>query len=145
MKMQPSLAGRANYDLLSISNHAGAGMNGGHYFAYLDLNTWTAPTSGGSGGGSGDSSGRMIPRPPSGPTRSVSEGGVPHDPSSPSPSLKMGGGDAPDKAKDKDKEKKGYNHHKAKWVVCDDERVQRIKSVEGAGSSAYMLFYKLRE
>ena len=26
--MEPSLAGKATYDLLSLSNHAGAGMNG---------------------------------------------------------------------------------------------------------------------
>ena len=36
--------------------------------------------------------------------------------------------------------------HKEKWVVCDDERVKRVKKVEGRlGSSAYILFYQLRE
>lgn len=113
-------------------------MNGGHYFAYLDLNRWTQ-----AGGGSGGVMTNNVQ--PHSPVRASSVGAAesgahgmftPTAPTSAPPSMSMKGG------KGIEKEGKGY---KGKWVVCDDERVQRIKSVEGAGSSSYVLFWRLRE
>ena len=119
--MEPSLAGKATYDLLSLSNHAGAGMNGGHYFAYLDLNRWSSEC-------------EPVPQPP---LRTASEGTTPHESSEP---VKV----VSSPSRHQQKASHG-SVHQAKWVVCDDERVQRIKSVDGAGSSAYILFWRLRE
>ena len=108
--LAPSTAGGVTYDLLSMSNHAGSGMNGGHYYAHVDVNRWTRSGKGqeASGMEAGDANGGF-----SGPEV---------------------GGPASTTA------------HKEKWVVCDDERIKRVKKVEGRlGGSAYILFYQLRE
>jgi hypothetical protein len=108
--LAPSTAGGVTYDLLSMSNHAGSGMNGGHYYAHVDVNRWTRSGKGQetSGMEPGDANGGFAGPEVGGPASTTA--------------------------------------HKEKWVVCDDERIKRVKKVEGRlGGSAYILFYQLRE